>query len=119
MPLYELKCRDCDHNWDVRQEYKAPLPDCPACGSDSVRKVLHAAALVFKGSGWHVNDYGKNGAKKSTTLPAKTSDSSSDSNSGSTETSAKPAETTTATTTEKAGATSTAKPDKVSAPAAT
>jgi putative FmdB family regulatory protein len=120
MPLYELKCRDCDHDWDVRQEWKVPLPACPECGSDNVRKVLHAAALVFKGSGWHVNDYGKNGAKTSTTTLPK----SSESNGSNGESSAKPAETTAATSagspsSEKGSGDSTAKPDKVSAPAAT
>ena len=67
MPLYEFRCRDCDHGWETRMEWKAPLPDCPDCGSENVRKVFHAAALVFKGSGWHVNDYkssSKNGGSK-------------------------------------------------------
>ncbi|MCC7491833.1 MAG: zinc ribbon domain-containing protein [Fimbriimonadaceae bacterium] len=61
MPLYEFKCRECEHTFEVRQEWKAPLPACAACGSAEVRKVYHAAALVFKGSGWHVNDYSKSG----------------------------------------------------------
>ncbi len=63
MPLYEFKCRDCDHNWEVKLAYRDPYPDCPACGSGEVRKVFHPAALIFKGSGWHQNDYGKHGAK--------------------------------------------------------
>jgi putative FmdB family regulatory protein len=64
MPVYELKCRECEHDWETRLEWKAPLPACPECGSEEVRKVYHAAALIFKGSGWHCNDYAKNGAKK-------------------------------------------------------
>jgi putative FmdB family regulatory protein len=74
MPLYELKCRDCDHDWEVRLEWKADLPACPACASANVRKVLQPAALVFKGSGWHVNDYGKNGSKKAANGVGKTSE---------------------------------------------
>ncbi len=62
MPLYEYQCRACDQVYEVRHEWKAPAPPCPECGSADVKKVLHAAALVFKGSGWHVNDYGKHGA---------------------------------------------------------
>lgn len=61
MPLYEFKCSACDEVFDVRQDWKAPYPDCPACGGGDVKKVYHPAALVFKGSGWHVNDYGKSG----------------------------------------------------------
>lgn len=63
MPLYEFKCRDCDHGWEDRIAWKAPLPDCPECGSAEIRKVYHAAALVFKGSGWHCTDYSSNGSK--------------------------------------------------------
>lgn len=65
MPLYELKCHDCEHVWETRIAYKAPLPECPECGGADVRKVYHPAALIFKGSGWHVTDYGRNGAKRS------------------------------------------------------
>ncbi len=89
MPLYEFRCRDCDHGWETRMEWKAPLPDCPDCGSENVRKVFHAAALVFKGSGWHVNDYkssSRNGGSKPATSSegGESSSSSSDSSSSST-----------------------------------
>lgn len=60
MPLYEFKCRECDHTFEVRQGWKDPFPACPSCDGE-VRKVFHPAALVFKGSGWHVNDYAKSG----------------------------------------------------------
>ena len=94
MPLYEFRCRDCDHGWETRMEWKAPLPDCPGCGSENVRKVFHAAALVFKGSGWHVNDYkssSRNGGSKPATSgeggesSGESSSSSESSNSASTE----------------------------------
>jgi len=82
MPLYEFRCRDCDHGWETRMEWKAPQPDCPDCGSENVRKVYHAAALVFKGSGWHVNDY-KSSSKNGGSKPAATSDSGSSESSAS------------------------------------
>ena len=70
-------------------EWKAPLPDCPGCGSENVRKVFHAAALVFKGSGWHVNDYKSSsrngGSKPATSGEGGESGSSESSNSASTE----------------------------------
>lgn len=84
MPLYEFKCRQCEHNWEVKLAYKAPVPDCPGCGSTDVRKVFHAAALVFKGSGWHVNDYGKSGPRGSSSSQPATTESKA-------ETSPKPA----------------------------
>ncbi|NUQ01467.1 MAG: zinc ribbon domain-containing protein [Armatimonadetes bacterium] len=104
MPLYEFKCRDCEEVFEVRQEWKAPTPDCPSCGSGDVKKVYHAAALIFKGSGWHVNDYGKSGAKpagssngssaSSESKPAaSTSSESKPSDSKSSDSSSKPAST--------------------------
>ena len=34
------------------------MADCPECGASSNRKI-HAPPVIFKGSGWYVNDYGK------------------------------------------------------------
>jgi len=47
---------------------------CPECGG-SVRRLLSAPALQFKGSGWYVTDYGKGNGGRATAL-AKTEDSS-------------------------------------------
>ena len=46
---------------------------CPECGG-SVRRLLSAPALQFKGSGWYVTDYGKGNGGRSTAL-AKTEES--------------------------------------------
>ena len=46
---------------------------CSECGG-SVRRLLSAPALQFKGSGWYVTDYGKGNGGRSTAL-AKTEDS--------------------------------------------
>ena len=32
--------------------------DCVECGAQANRKI-HAPPVIFKGSGWYVNDYGK------------------------------------------------------------
>ena len=40
---------------------------CPECGG-SVRRLLSAPALQFKGSGWYVTDYGKGNGGRSTAL---------------------------------------------------
>ena len=45
---------------------------CPEC-SGSVRRLLSAPALQFKGSGWYVTDYGKGNGGRSTAL-AKSND---------------------------------------------
>lgn len=73
MPTYEYACDSCGHRFDVRQSFSdEPIRDCPACGA-SVRRVVYASGVIFKGSGWYVND-----SRKSTT-PAKASTTGSDS----------------------------------------
>jgi putative FmdB family regulatory protein len=58
MPTYEYACRDCGEHLEIVQSFKDdPLTVCPAC-EGRLRKVFSAAGIVFKGSGWHVKDYG-------------------------------------------------------------
>ena len=56
MPLYDYLCDSCGHRFDLRQSFsEAPLTDCPVCGKH-IRRVIHAAGIVFKGSGFYVTD---------------------------------------------------------------
>lgn len=65
MPLYEYACVKCEHQFDVRHGAdEKPQLACPECQGD-VRKVFHAAGIIFKGSGWHIKDYAPKGAQKS------------------------------------------------------
>jgi putative FmdB family regulatory protein len=58
MPTYEYACRDCGEHLEVVQSFTDdPLTVCPAC-EGRLRKVFSAAGIVFKGSGWHIKDYG-------------------------------------------------------------
>lgn len=71
MPLYEYACTKCNHHFDVRHSAtETPVLCCPQCEGD-VRKVFHAAGIIFKGSGWHIKDYGqKSDTSSETTTPA-------------------------------------------------
>ena len=64
MPLYEYACTKCDQHFDVfhgADEKKRPR--CPKCRSSS-RRVFLPVGIIFKGSGFHVTDYGRgNGGK--------------------------------------------------------
>lgn len=61
MPTYEYRCEAESHHFDLRQGFDSePVAECPQCGSMS-KRVFHAPAVVFKGSGFYVNDYGKKG----------------------------------------------------------
>ena len=62
MPLYEYKCAKCGDVIELIQKFSdEPLHEHPGSGG-AVEKLLSAAALQFKGSGWYVNDYGRNGS---------------------------------------------------------
>ena len=64
MPLYEYKCRHCDHVFEVLQKINAePLQECISCGG-SVEKLISSTSFQLKGSGWYVTDYKKENANK-------------------------------------------------------
>lgn len=56
MPLYEYECENCGTRFERLQSLQAePVRQCPEC-SGKVHKVLHAAGIIFKGSGWYITD---------------------------------------------------------------
>ena len=82
MPLYEYKCASCGDVFEVIQKFSdEPLHEHPGCGG-AVEKLISASSLQFKGSGWYVNDYGRNNSSsreksKSESSDGKSSDSKS------------------------------------------
>ena len=38
-----------------------PRAKCPECGKAAVRKISGGAGLLFKGTGFYITDYGKDG----------------------------------------------------------
>ena len=67
MPLYEFRCPS-GHDFEkfYRSISSAPSEEmCPECGQLAVR-LMSAAGLVFKGSGFYITDYGKDGKKPQT-----------------------------------------------------
>lgn len=63
MPTYEYACRDCGQHVEVVQSFRDdPLTECPHCGG-RLRKVYGAAGIIFKGSGYYVNDSRKQPVK--------------------------------------------------------
>jgi putative FmdB family regulatory protein len=64
MPLYEYRC---PNGHDFEKFYRSigtasSEATCPVCGAFGAR-VMSAAGLVFKGSGFYITDYGKDGKK--------------------------------------------------------
>ncbi len=67
MPTYEYVCTECEHKFDVFQSMNDdPIEKCEKCGG-KVRKLFGTAGIIFKGSGFYVNDYKKGEAKKEAT----------------------------------------------------
>ena len=64
MPLYEFRC---PQGHDFEKFYRSiggaqSEEPCPECGAVASR-LMSAAGLVFKGSGFYITDYGKDGKK--------------------------------------------------------
>ena len=69
MPIYEYTCQKCGHHLEVMQKMSdKPLTKCPEC-KGKVNRVPQASAVVFKGSGWYIND--SKGSNKSSTVSSK------------------------------------------------
>ena len=70
MPIYEYECLTCGTTFEKRQSFsEVPQADCPN-GHKETRRLLSAPAIVFKGSGFYINDSkssknGLNGSGKS------------------------------------------------------
>jgi putative FmdB family regulatory protein len=105
LPIYTYACQECGAEIERRQSYTDErLTVCEECGG-ALRRVLHPAGIIFKGSGFHNTDYkkatpsstngeAKDGAKEAaasgdSASGAKDSAGSSDSSAPSTDSSSK------------------------------
>jgi putative FmdB family regulatory protein len=62
MPIYEYRCLDCGHQFELMQKFSDPPAEtCTSC-SGTVQKLISRSAFHLKGSGWYVTDYGRNGS---------------------------------------------------------
>jgi putative FmdB family regulatory protein len=65
MPTYEYRCPD-GHDFEKFVQKislaSSELP-CPVCGKIAERRISAGGGLVFKGSGFYITDYGKDGKK--------------------------------------------------------
>ena len=76
MPRYDYECGLCHHRFELKQSFDSePVAKCPVCESTARRK-FHSVPVVFKGSGWYVNDYGKKGSASTSAANSKDSSES-------------------------------------------
>jgi putative FmdB family regulatory protein len=84
MPTYEYRCPE-GHEFELIQKMsQPPRAKCPTCGRPAARQMSGGAGLIFKGSGFYITDYGKDGKgprqdketeAKSDAAPAKSGES--------------------------------------------
>ena len=71
VPTYEYHCDSCKRSYDRREGFDAPASHtCDRCKKGPATRVLHAPTVVFKGSGFYVND-----SKRSSTSDSSSSSS--------------------------------------------
>lgn len=58
MPIYEYRCTRCGHQFEVRHAVSETVERCEQCGG-SVHRVFSPVGIIFKGPGFHINDYRK------------------------------------------------------------
>lgn len=73
MPTYDYQCENCGHTFETMQSMKdAPLSVCPECENSALRRLISGGAgVIFKGSGFYVNDSRKGGSGAASTKTQK------------------------------------------------
>ncbi|HEU5342999.1 MAG TPA: FmdB family zinc ribbon protein [Ktedonobacterales bacterium] len=56
MPMYDYRCTACGARFEAWQKFTDdPISVCPIC-SGPAQRVIHAAGIMFKGSGFYSTD---------------------------------------------------------------
>ena len=65
MPTYEYRCPNGHEFEEFFRTISSAAAElkCPTCGATAARRVSGGAGLLFKGSGFYITDYGKDGKK--------------------------------------------------------
>lgn len=79
MPTYVYACDACGKQFEQFQSFKdEPLTVCRCGQAGKVRRVIQPAGVVFKGSGWYINDSRGTGSSTVGSEPAKKADEKSE-----------------------------------------
>ena len=64
MPIYDYKCSNCEHQFELIQKFSDQSAEiCPQCSQKSAQKLVSAPSFRLKGGGWYETDF-KTGTKK-------------------------------------------------------
>ncbi|KPL90600.1 FmdB family zinc ribbon protein [Herpetosiphon geysericola] len=72
MPTYVYACQACGAQFEQFQRFSdEPLTICPRC-QGTIKRVFQPVGVVFKGSGWYINDSrsGNNSSTSKASTPA-------------------------------------------------
>ncbi len=59
MPIYEYRCEECNHTFELLEGFEAdPVKRCVECGGEA-RRLISTSSFILKGSGWYVTDYAR------------------------------------------------------------
>ena len=68
MPTYVYECSSCEKTFEVEQRMsEAPLKNCQCGSKGTVQRVIQPTGVMFRGSGFHINDYAANSAPPAVT----------------------------------------------------
>ena len=87
MPTYDYQCDNCNHLFEAFQSFHdEPLSVCPECDTPALRRLISGGTgIIFKGSGFYVNDSKSSGSSGSKSSGGATSNEKSDSARGGTD----------------------------------
>ena len=67
MPTYDYFCEKCQNTFEYFQSMSdSALEKCPKCNNKVRRLISGGSGLIFKGSGFYLNDYAKKKENKPT-----------------------------------------------------
>ncbi len=70
MPTYVYECQECAKVFETEQRMSDdPLKDCDCGGKGTLKRLIQPTAVMFKGGGFHVNDYSTSDDKKAKPEP--------------------------------------------------
>ncbi len=63
MPIYVYQCQACRNTHEALQKFSdPPLTVCPSCNGALQKVITPEFGLSFKGSGFYITDYKRNGS---------------------------------------------------------
>lgn len=74
MPTYVYECSSCSRVFEAEQRItEDPLDTCECGAKGTVKRIIQPIAVMFKGSGFHINDYKGSGGSAPTSSPSEPS----------------------------------------------